>query len=158
MGSVIDSVSHAIVVEELEKLRQRIVANIASSGSNASGRTAKSLHVETDQDKYALYGRGYFGALETGRKEGKVALNFTEIITEWVNDKGWAFESVKDKMQTIQAICWKIRREGTKLHRSGGRNDIYSQEIPATIEAIKDRLLKAFVNEANVAQSIKINK
>ena len=39
-----------IVAEEVEALRQRIIANMRSQGAVASGRTINSLRVEREKD------------------------------------------------------------------------------------------------------------
>ena len=67
----------AFVKSELEALQVRIAANIGSTGRTASGRTAKSMEVETIPWGGRLTGRAAFGTLETGRKPGKVPANFT---------------------------------------------------------------------------------
>ena len=61
----------AIVREELETLKQRIIANMYAANAVATGKTIKSMHVtmaEGDKIEGTLYGRKFFGALETGRK------------------------------------------------------------------------------------------
>ena len=51
-------------------------------------------------------------------------------------------------------IARKIKRDGTKLFRVGGRADIYSNEVPQAIERIKIRITGALKVEA---ENIKIN-
>jgi len=52
-------------------------------------------------------------------------------------------------------IVFKTKKEGSKLFRDKGRDDIYSNEIPITLQRIGDRLFKMVTMEV---QSIKINK
>jgi hypothetical protein len=52
-------------------------------------------------------------------------------------------------------IAKTIRRDGTRLYREGGRDDVYSRVIPTTIERINSRLSGIYV--AAVAQQIKLN-
>ncbi len=77
----------AVMADELEKLRGRIIRNLQSEGVNASGRTARSLRVEVTSEAGRLYGRAPFAALETGRSGGKVPRGFYGIIRQWVLDK-----------------------------------------------------------------------
>lgn len=126
-----------VVSEELESLRQRIIANHLKAGQKASGRTIASLRVDADEDGGTLYGRKAFGTLETGRRGGKVPKGFYRIIYQWMQDKGIQVERPKS---FSYLVARKIAREGTKLYRQGGRDDIYSNEIPKTIESIGDKV------------------
>ena len=47
----------AILCEELDNLRQRIIENHIRAGQRASGKTIKSLHVVVDDNHGTLYGR-----------------------------------------------------------------------------------------------------
>ena len=161
------------IVDELEKLSLRIAANIDSTGQTASGKTAKSLKVSETESGAKLEGRKPFGALETGRKAGKTPKGFTAIIRQWVKDKGINaapipyIRQTSDKwqpkytpqergnMSLASTIAWSIREHGTKLHRDGGRDDVYSNEIPKTIQAVSERASKIFVTR--VVEQIKLN-
>lgn len=143
----------AIIKEELELLAMRIQANLASTGTNASGRTSKSLHVEMDNDGGRLMGRGFFSTTETGRNKGGAPGGFYYIIRQWMKDKGVHADDGNDNRMAY-FISRKIPREGSKLFRDGGRADIYSNEIPKTIEAISERILgiilKQFTTDLNM--------
>lgn len=139
-----------VVSEELESLRQRIIANHLKAGQKASGRTIASLRVDVDEDGGTLYGRKAFGTLETGRRGGKVPKGFYRIIYQWMQDKGIQVEKPKS---FAYLVARKIAREGTKLYRQGGRDDIYSNEIPKTTESVLSRitgLLTASVESINL--------
>lgn len=69
----------AILCEELDNLRQRIIENHIRAGQRASGKTIKSLHVVVDDNHGTLYGRQAFGVLEVGRASGKVPKGFYKI-------------------------------------------------------------------------------
>ena len=106
--------------------------------------------------------------METGRKAGKVPTGFQSIIRQWMADKGIKADPIPYKTNrqhkyTEQErgdrslaflIARKIRREGTRLFREGGRNDIYSNEIPKTRENIMRRLIS--IMKVEIA-SIKLN-
>lgn len=158
-----------ILKEELEALRLSIISNHLRAGQKASGRTAESLYVEVDDEEGVLYGRKAFGVLETGRKGGRVPRNFQGIILQWMKDKGIVAAPIpystnrphkytpeqRGMMRLSYFIARKIRREGTRLFRQGGRDDIYSREIDGTMERVSNRMLKAVIMEID---HIKLNK
>jgi len=133
-----------ILKSELEDLRKRIIQNHIAANQKASGKTAKSMTVDIAEDYGELSGRMAFGTLETGRKAGKVPANFKDIILRWAQDKGINVERPKT---FAFLVARKIAKEGTLLKRIGGRSDIYSNEIPKTIERILQRLGEDQVTE-----------
>lgn len=143
-----------ILREELEALRDRIIANHRQAGQVASGKTIASMQVNIDGDTGELTGRPYFGTLETGAKPWRNEANmkhvpppFNAVIEQWIKDKGLNLNS--------WAVAYKIIHEGTKLYRQGGRADIYSNEIPKTIDNIGQRLLVIY--DQMITQSIQLN-
>lgn len=157
---------------ELEELKNRIIANHVAAGQVASGNTRKSLRVEINNYEGILWGRAPFGTLETGRKAGRTPKGFAGIIRQWMKDKGihaapipyvrqpsdrWQPKYTPQErgdMSLAGAIAHTIRTKGTSLYRSGGRSDIYSNEIPKTENNIVSKLLAIY--EAQV-ESINLN-
>ena len=151
-----------VLTEELSRLAERIKENHRSAGQVASGRTLRSITYEVTEDRGTLFGRFPFGSLETGRKAGKTPMLFSTIIRQWIIDKGIPVQPIPYKrkpsekwqpkyspeerglMSMAGAIAHKIRTEGTSLYRQGGRNDIYSNEIPDAIKRIEERIAKVF--------------
>lgn len=162
-------VPRLILQEELEKLRMNIISNHLKAGQKASGRTAASMHVEVSEDSGTLWGRNAFGVLETGRKAGRVPKDFQGIIMQWMKDKGIQAAPIpyltnrphkytpqqRGTLRMSYLIARKIRREGTKLFRSGGRQDIYSPEIEKTMERIETRMVSLIKSKI---EHIKLNK
>ncbi|MBC5644059.1 hypothetical protein H8S77_14340 [Parabacteroides sp. BX2] len=144
-----------IIFEELEDLRKRIISNIDSTGRKASGRTSGSMHTDISENRGILFGRMAFGTLETGRKSGKVPAGFYQIIKQWVIDKGISFDSQSERNSFAYLVSRKIAREGTQLYRTGAEADVYTTEVPETIERIKDRV--GFLMRLEF-ESIKLNK
>ena len=143
-----------ILREELEALKERIIANHRQAGQVASGKTIASMQVNIDGDTGELVGRPFFGTLETGAKPWKnaasmkkVPASFNAIIEQWIKDKGLNLNS--------WAVAYKIIHEGTRLYRQGGRSDIYSNEIPKTIDNIGQRLLVIY--DKQITETIKLN-
>lgn len=168
-----------ILQEELNNLSNRIKNNIITTGRNASGRTISSLHVVANSASGQLFGRSPFGTLETGRKGGRVPGGFVGIIKQWIADKGLQVnpEPYSERyLKSCQArgvtpkytpeerglnslagaIAQTIKAKGTLLYRKGGASDIYSGEIPLTIDAIKQRVAEAYAWEVK-ADYIKLN-
>lgn len=145
-----------IINEELERARQLIINHIRVSGENASGRTIASLRVEMQSEEHGtLIGRFPFGTMETGRLAGKIPYGFRGIIRQWMLDKGlhggpMPYKTDRPHKYTPQergdlsmagAIAYTIAKRGSKLHRTGGRADIYSNVIPDTMKRLGDRLM-----------------
>lgn len=158
-----------ILKEELQALKGSIINNMRAANEVASGRTIASLHVTDEQERATLWGHFPFGVLETGRKAGKVPYGFGQIILQWLNDKGLHGEPIPYKtdrphkyspqergdLSMAYAIAYTIKQKGSSLHRKGGRADIYSNVIPATLERVRSRFMKFM--KLQVEESIKIN-
>lgn len=160
--------------EELTQLKERIIANMYAEGAVASGRTIRSLQVVSTPEGVALVSQQQmpFGTLETGRRGGDVPNNFVSIIRQWMKDKGIQAAPIPYKRQPSErwqpkytpaergqmsmagAIAYTIEKSGTRLFRQGGRNTIYSQEIPKTVEVIQKKI--SALLQAQVA-AIKLN-
>ena len=133
----------AFLKQELTDLRSRIASNIRSTGRNATGRTIDSLEVQVSASgafsaKGVLLGRKYFGALETGSRPCKewesrkrVPSTFADRIQEWIDAKGLDLNAY--------AVAYNIIHSGTALFRQGGRPDVYSNEIPATLDKLTEK-------------------
>ena len=146
-----------ILLSELRTLKGHIAQNIHNAGANASGRTIASMLVTLDNGEDGTYtgeltGRAFFGALETGAKPWRNQYThppkfFREIIQRWIDDKGLALSAY--------LVARKIMRTGTALYREGGRDTIYSREIPKAIERINERTL--FFWNTILTENIKLN-
>ena len=144
MAATVRDETLKIVSDGLQGLRQRIIANHEAAGQVASGRTRDSLKVEMTGEGGILWGRQAFGVLETGRKPGKVPKGFYGIILQWVKDKGIQIEKPKS---FAYLVARKIANEGTRLYRSGQKEDIYSTEVEKTVREISERIAGIFNTE-----------
>ncbi len=117
----------AILTATGQSVVSQIQGNLAKTGTNATGKTSRSVRFEvlSDGGKEILrvYGRKYFMAVETGRrpKGDKPSRGFVAAIQEWMTARG--------KEGSAYAIARKINREGTKLFQKGGRQDIVSNVV-----------------------------
>lgn len=163
MPVITNSDAQGVILQELELLRTRIIANMRTAGAVASGRTIESLKVVPTETGSALVSdeRMPFGTIETGRRGGRIPAGFTAIILDWMRSKGIQAQVSGNRSQEsadrslAYLISRKIAREGTSLLRRGGRNTIYSQEIPKTVAAVERRIGALF--DAYVDESIKLN-
>lgn len=158
-----------IISEELNILRLRIIENMKRNKQVVTGKTAQSLVVDVDECGGRLMGNiPVIPTLETGRKAGRVPRGFASIIYQWMQDKGIHGDPIpyvrsgKHKYSAQErgdrsmaaAIAHTIKTKGSRLHRTGGRNDVYSTEIPRTIEVLRERLGTLVLD---VVRSIKLN-
>lgn len=146
----------AIIDNQLQILRENIIANSFAAGQKATGKTADSMTVRIFKEGDIVVGeldaRAFFGNLEQGNKpfgaqhfryraDGTTYPSapkwFTEIIREWAEAKHLDFESP-------WAVATKIMTEGTELYRNGGRDDIFTPEIPKALKELQRRLAGLF--------------
>lgn len=154
--------------EEMTQLKERIIANMQAAGAVASGHTIRSLAVVATDDGVALVSQQQmpFWTLEKGRAGGATPRGFADIIYEWMKVKGIHGDPIPyltDRQHKYSAqergdrsLAWaiskSIKSKGTKLFQKGGRDTIYSQEIPKTIEAIQTKL--SALLQSSVARTI----
>lgn len=127
----------------------QIKQNLASTGTNATGRTAASLRFEvvdqTDKQILRVIGKPYFKVVETGRKATpqytKPSQQFVDAIAEWLKARGKSEASA-------YGIAKSIHQKGTKLFRDGGRQDIFSNVVtPTFVDELSKSILTQFTNE-----------
>lgn len=124
---------------------QKIRDNLQSTGTNATGKTAQSLRYEIKDNGdliiMTIYGRPFFATVETGRKATpdytKPSVEFVASIKQWMIAKG--------KEGSAYAIAKSIHQKGTKLFRTGGRNDIISSVInQSLVDDISKSVLESY--------------
>lgn len=152
-----------MLAAQFARLRSEIDTAITRAGERASGKTQASMEVERVSDwHYILTGRPAFWTLERGRAGGRVPRGFVGIIRQWILDKGIAVAAKPYKRKpsprwspkyTPQerglrsmagAIAYKIQKQGTALHRKGGRKDVYTPAIDKTINEVTKVLQTLF--------------
>lgn len=139
--------------ETLKIVDERIKANIDSHGRTASGQTAKSMAIEDTEWGGRLVGSGSFLAIERGRKGGRVPYGFRDIILQWIKDKGIQVAVTPAKraskysdLERAQrsaagAIAYTIMTKGTRLHRTGGFDDILTTVIAEEITKLRPKII-----------------
>lgn len=141
MASALTSTAYNRMVQ----LRDEIREAIASKGLRASGRTQDSLRVYVDGNMVVLEGRAFFSALQYGSAPwtGKTGIScsyeeFKGIIYQWATDKGLNLGQAKEFKKAVANIAWSIMNNGTKLHRQGGRLDVYDTLINEALLDMQD--------------------
>jgi hypothetical protein len=143
----------AILREELEDLRTRIIDNMTAADQVVTGKTRDSMRVTVQGNAGVLTGRQAFATLETGsrpwsRKPKRTPKWFADLIGEWIEAKNLDLNQ--------WAVAHTIIHQGSSLYRSGGRADIYSPELQKTIDRIGDRILSRY--EVLVTDRLIINE
>lgn len=136
-----------IVNEQGNELVNNIRSNLASTGTNATGKTADSLRFEISTEgtktRLKLFGRPFFNTVSTGRKptpEKKPPREFIENLKPWAEARGIPEGAV-------WAIATKINKLGTNLFRSGGRTDIVEPAVEKFIYDVESQWLDAKMDE-----------
>jgi len=127
----------------------RIRNNLATTGTNASGKTAQSLRftVTNTETKAILKitGKPYFMVVETGRK---ATPQYTKPSYDFVNDIRLWIASRGGDQGAAYAIAKMIHKTGTKLWQQGGRKDIVSNVVnQSLVDQISQDSLKQFARE-----------
>lgn len=140
-----------IFEQAAEDIRQRHQA----AGQVASGRTRDSIRVEVVPSVFGatatMYGREYFGSLETGSKPWSKQYAhppraFVNTIQEWMDDKGLTGISA-------YLVARKIMMEGSSLYRKGGREDIFTPAMEQVEQRVGEEISKIF--DSIITQTLK---
>lgn len=152
-----------ILKRHLDNVKANISKQMEAYHRNASGRSVASLAVEISGNVGILYGSKSFLSMEKGRKGGKVPKGFYDIIRQWVIDKGIAVTPIPAKSQRAilspeerglrslaGAIAHKIMKEGTRLYRDGGYNDIFTGAVNDELKLLYEEITD--VSARSIAQ------
>lgn len=130
------------------QLRDEIREAIAAKGLRASGRTQDSLRVYVDGNTVVLEGRAFFSALQYGSSPwtGRTGIRctfqeFKQIIYQWATDKGLNLGQAREFDRAVGAIAMSIIHNGTRLHRQGGRLDVYDTLINEALLDIGEKAM-----------------
>lgn len=137
---------------------EQIKQNLAGTGTNASGKTAQSLHYQVTNEgtraTLKILGKPYFMVVETGRKptpDKKPSKDFVRNIKDWL-------QFTTGDTRPAYAIAMSINKKGTKLYQDGGRKDIVSNVINQNLtDKISLDLLNKFAEQV-MSSVVKIFK
>lgn len=154
----------AQVIQILTNQGQSLTEQIKANVPRVTGKTADSLGYEVVSDKdsatLTITAKPFFRVVETGRRptpEKKPSRDMIKNITEWLKALG--------KEQSLAwAIATKINKEGTKLWRDGGREDVFSNVLTdrafnklerSVYDALADHYLETVITDLKRLQLIK---
>ncbi len=155
------------IAQILTKYGQNVVAdiraNLASTGTNASGKTSNSINYEITEEgtKITLdvYGKPFIWVVETGRGPRKTTQSYGVVqnIRQWMDQKGVGSQLSDAKKDSLaKFFTWRINKEGSALFKKGGRKDIISNVITDTligkisVEVINN-FVKSFMDEIEIS-------
>lgn len=120
---------------------QIIQDNLASTGTNATGRTSQSLRSVSTKDSVVVSGKAFIYVVETGRRPGRRPP--VSAIMEWLQTGKVSITGTIES--AANAISFTIGKFGSKLFREGGREDIIT---PAISDKRVDQLTKDIADAA----------
>lgn len=131
-----------ILNDQTNNYIHKVQQNLASTGTNATGETSKSLRYEITEEGSKIiievFGKKYFAVVETGRKptpDKKPSRDMIDNITKWVAARG-------KPENAIWAIAVSINKKGTELYRKGGRTDIFTDDKKTYVDTIFEEVTK----------------
>lgn len=143
-----------VLAQWAEGVISGIRQNLETTGTNASGKTSASLRYVVGNGELTIFGRPYFRSVEEGRGPGGIPYRFTDIIRQWMDDKGIASqfgETESQKRRAAYMIGQFIKRNGTSLFRKGGREDVYTnvieEEMPKLNEMLTAAITKTIIKD-----------
>ena len=154
MKIITDSKTLSDLSNWADTLIKRIQVEMENQGINASGNLSNSLeyritdegdgtHIQVLADPYFIYAEG-------GRDKGKIPRNFTDILKQWIKDKGLSVND-KEDAQFASSIAWKIAKHGSARHRDKNPADVVGpalDEMRPKLNQILESSLVAYVNDS----------
>lgn len=144
------------IQEYLEEALNLTIADIkrrhVAAGQKVTGRTMNALEarVRAEGNRYIgeIWGRPFTGALETGsapaRKRGteEERQRFIKQLAEWCRMRGFPEGGLTDEQYERAAkwLKWYIGKYGSRLYRSGGRQDIITPALQMLSNLMTERL------------------
>jgi hypothetical protein len=110
---VLVSTNREILEQFFEAIRNDIITEHLALNQRASGRTLESLEIVINDFKGQLWGAGYIGVLEDGRRPGGFPPK--SKIEDWIRSKGIIPKGKISIAQLAYLIARKISMEGTLL-------------------------------------------
>ena len=163
-----------VVAEELEALRQRIIANMDAAGQRASGATANSLTPEVTEGSAGitgiLWGRSFFSTLEKGSRPWKRQYIrppkfFIDLMAEWAAIGHVPFKE-KDKLRKQYQTALDSHFKRWNMKETRNRLDAFSntvEELASSDQAQnklyreRERLMRAYEGLKNNLQTYQNN-
>jgi hypothetical protein len=138
--------SREILSQFLDTVRNDIIAEHIAQGQRVTGRTLESLEISVTEYSGTLFGAGYIGVLEDGRRPGKRPP--ISVIEQWILDRGIVPRGKISILGLAVIMARKIGSAGTVLHQKGGKSGVLSKAInQKRIDELVDALSDQYVSE-----------
>lgn len=136
--------------------------NLQSTGSNATGKTSQSIQYAVTENgtktTLLVYGRPFVWGVETGRGPRKSSSNqnMVQNIREWMDARNIGTDLSEARRESLaRYITYKINREGSALHKKGGRKDIISNVVDDSLidqisKQVFDQFTKGYMNNVKI--------
>lgn len=140
--------------EWADKLVKRIQVELHNRNIDASGSLSDSLEYviedEGDGTHIKVLGNSYFIYSEKGRPAGKIPYNFTDILQQWIEDKGVAVPSkFKSAKQFAGAIAYTIKFYGSARYRKDDPADVVGHAVDELKPELNEILSNSIVYYIN---------
>ena len=127
----------------------KVVSNILKTKKNRSGKTVRSIRVDTQNQDLIVWGRENFHNMETGISPAEAKQNDFAFLKAKIWD--WSKYLPLDFTNGQRAkfsfnVSNSLQKKGSLLFQQGGRKDIYSNEEEALLKNISDKVGQIIVN------------
>lgn len=138
-----------LLYDESHRVANEIIESVIANGQSASGRTISQIRPESTDTELAIYAPDYFPTLETGISPAMamgVNISFLKRrIYGWSVDKGISFIDKKARWWFSTNTATSMQEVGSKLFRSGGRRDVYSDKVEPLIQRLSERISRSLI-------------
>lgn len=131
--------SNDIIIEELEAIKEELIAKHKALGMESSGKWLESLESQKTELGGVLMGAKYTEQLVYGRRPGKFPP--IKAIEQWIFQKGIRATGEMISLSSLAfLIARSIAKNGTKYYQQGGTDLIDAVITPQRIQRILDRV------------------
>lgn len=143
---MIEEMIHKELESWIVKIRHNLERNRSGYRTNASGTASKSLHVQSEGNKFRIRAVDYFPHTERGYdgKNPPAPINLPDKIYQWSKEKGIYFQSENNRFYFAMAVSKNIEERGTKLYQLGGTTEIYTDVINEGLPILEKKLNNEF--------------
>lgn len=140
-----------LIIDYLEDVKKKIIAEANSQGRNKSGKIGDSLEVTQNGNNYKLWGfRWIVEAWESGRgktvNSGDGALK--RAITRWVENNNIKPRGNITQKSLIYLITRSIHKSGTRLYKAGGHSGVLTNAInEQSLESLSNKIAISYESE-----------
>jgi hypothetical protein len=152
-----------LLTEFINLIKTDVFNAIESKGLRASGRAQESLRVEVTDTTAELFGATYLGAVEAGRKAGKMPYNSWKeggVIYEWLAYRkyGINWTTEQERKSIAYLITRKIMKEGTRTFQTQPTGILTENITRSRIEEFIKKVNLSLVTKYTTEMRVLINK